>query len=86
MSIERRQGGNKLKMQRDKIAHPNSDSARTPDFQNESMSPPVPSQDSLNAIDCSANEDNSDEFIFANSTLLSMISKRFYLIFTETTK
>ena len=31
------------------------------------MPPPVPPQDGLDAIDCSANEDNSDEFISANS-------------------
>ena len=31
------------------------------------MLPPVPPQDGLNAIVCSANKENSDEFIFANS-------------------
>ena len=32
------------------------------------MPPPVPPQDGLDAIDCSANKDNSDKFISANST------------------
>ena len=32
------------------------------------MPPPVPPQDGLDAIDCSANEDSSDKFISANST------------------
>ena len=31
------------------------------------MPPPVPLQDGLDAIDCDAYEDNSDEFLSANS-------------------
>ena len=54
--------------QKDKIAYPNSDSAITSVSHDESISPPVPPQDGLDALDCSANEDNSEEFISANST------------------
>ena len=54
--------------QRDKIAYPNSDIARTPVLHDESMPLPVPPQDGLDAFDCNANEDNSDIFISANST------------------
>ena len=53
--------------QRDKIAYFNLDLARTPVPYNESMPPPVPSQDKLNAFDCIADEDNSVKFISANS-------------------
>ena len=62
--------------QRDKIAYPNLDSARTPVPHDESMPTQVPSQDGHNAIDYSANKDNSDEFISANSTILSMIAQK----------
>ena len=34
----------------------------------ESIPPSVPPQDGLDAIDCSANENNSEKFISANST------------------
>ena len=53
--------------QRGKIAYPNLDLARTPVSHDESMSPSVPLQDGRGAIDCSANKDNSDELIFADS-------------------
>ena len=54
--------------QRDKIAYPNLDSARTPVPHDESMPPPVPSQDGLGAIDCNANKDTFNKFISANFT------------------
>ena len=43
------------------------DSARTPVPPDESI-PSMPRQDGLDAIDSSADEDNSDEFISTNST------------------
>ena len=55
--------------QKDKIAYLNLDSARTPVPHDESMPPPVPPQDGLDTIDCSDNEDKSNEFISSNSTL-----------------
>ena len=54
--------------QRDKIANPNLDSAKTPAPHDQSMPPLVPSKDGLDAIGCSANKDNSDRFISVNST------------------
>ena len=53
---------------RDKIAYINLASAKTPVTQDESMLPPVPPQDGLDTIDCSANKDKSGEFISPNST------------------
>ena len=53
--------------QKDKIEYLNLDSARTPISHNQSMSTPVLPQDGLDAIDCNANEDNSNEFISAIS-------------------
>ena len=43
------------------------DSARTPVSYYVSMPPPMPLQDGLDAIDCYANKDNSNELISANS-------------------
>ena len=43
------------------------------------MRSPVPPQDGLDGIDCSANEDYFDEFISANP-------RRSLFIFAETTK
>ena len=54
--------------QKDKIAYPNLDSARTPVPHDESMPPSVPPQDDLDIIDCNVNKGNSDEFIFAKFT------------------
>ena len=54
--------------QRDKIANPNLDSAKTSAPHNHSVPPLVPSKDGLDTIDCSANKDNSDGFISVNST------------------
>ena len=54
--------------QRDKIGHSNLHLARTPVPHDESMPPPMPPQDELDAIDYSANKNNSDKFISANST------------------
>ena len=54
--------------QRDKIGYPSLDSVRTLVPHDESMPPPVPLQDGLDAIECNANKDNFDEFISANST------------------
>ena len=51
-----------------KIAYTNLDSARTPVSHDESMAPPVSPQDELGAIDCSANEENSNKFISTNSS------------------
>ena len=50
--------------QRDKIAYPNLDSARTSVSHDES----VPPQDGLDVIDSSVDEDNFNKFISANST------------------
>ena len=54
--------------QRDQIAYHNSDLAITPVPHDETMPPPMLSQDWLDAINCSANEGNFDEFISANSS------------------
>ena len=62
-------------LNRDKISYPNLDSARTTVPHNDSMPPPVPIL-RLDVIGCSANEDNSDKFIFANSTDLSTILQK----------
>ena len=71
--------------QRHKIAYPNLDSARTQVPHNMSMPLPVLPQDFLDAIDCSANEDNVNKFISAKYTD-SEYHRRFHLIFTKTSK
>ena len=53
---------------KDKIAYLNLDSTRISVPHDKSIPTPVPPQNGLDAIDCSANENNSDEFVFANST------------------
>ena len=58
-----------------KIAYSNLDSARTPVPNDESMPLPVPPKDGLDAMDCSANDDNFDKFI---SVLSMILSSEFY--------
>ena len=54
--------------QRDKIAYPNLDSARTPAPHDDSMPPPVPPQHGLDVTNSSAAEDNSDRLTSSNYT------------------
>ena len=64
--------------QRSKIAYPNLDSARTPVLHDESMPPPVPPQAWLDAIDCSANEDNSNKLYRFLRTIPQKIPSYFH--------
>ena len=54
--------------QRDKITYSSLDSARTLVSHDDSMPPPVPPQHGLDAIDNSADEDNSDGLTSSNYT------------------
>ena len=47
------------------------------------MPPSMPSQDGLDAIDCSANETNSEKFISANSTYFEYNITEDSILFSE---
>ena len=70
-------------LNKDKIAYPNLDSARTPVPHNESMPRPVSPKDGLDAIDSSADENDCDEFISLDSADSKYNSTENLILFSQ---